>query len=246
MSESPYHDEVLDALLAIGNPRLGLHIPRDRRSELEYCGVRVPSRRRRVQQGFSFSSLPQEDVLNIWDGIWKSSNNGDVMHCALDYCRPIIRKEVMPGWWPLLRTWINRVENWAHADDLSGIYARFFAADQEGLLPQIRSWIASDELWTRRVGLVSTIRYTGKNAIFLPAELAFRLVEPTLDDHRYYIQKGTGWVLRELQQAYPTEFVAFLNTHLHRIGASALTRAIEKLPRENRRSWRAKKQTALA
>ena len=144
----------------------------------------------------------------------------------------------MPNWWPMLSTWINRIENWAHADDLSGIYARYFAADQEGLLPQISLWISSDELWKRRVGLVSSIRYTGKNAIFLPAELAFSLVESTLDDHRYYIQKGTGWVLRELQQVYPSEFITFLDTHIHRVGASALTRAIEKLPREDRQFWR--------
>lgn len=164
------------------------------------------------------------------------------MHCALDYCRTQIRKTVDPSWWDILCQWIEHVENWAHADDLSGIYARFLAADQEKVLPQIKAWIASEALWTRRVGLVSTIRYTGKNAVFLPAELAFGLVEPVLDDHRYYIQKGTGWVLRELNQVYPREFESFLAAHLNRIGASALTRAIEKLPLNDRQSWRERKK----
>lgn len=242
MSDGSYHDEVLNALVAIGNPRLGLHIPKDRRSELKYCGVRVPIRRKRVQQGFSFSSGAPDEVLNIWDDLWKTSDNGDVMHCALDYCRSQIRKTVNPNWWPILRTWINRVENWAHSDDLSGIYALFLATDQEAVLPQIKEWIASQDLWTRRVGLVSTIRYTGKNAVFLPPKLAFSLVEPTLEDHRYYIQKGTGWVLRELQQVYSHDFETFLNTHLDRIGAIALTRAIEKLAPEERQSWRERKK----
>lgn len=241
MSDDSYLDEVLNALRAIGNPRLGLHTPKDRRSELKYCGVRVPNRRKRVQQGFSFSSGAPDEVLATWDDLWKTSDNGDVMHCALDYCRSQIRKTVNPNWWPILRTWINRVENWAHADDLSGIYARFLATDQEAVLPQIRDWIASQDLWTRRVGLVSTIRYTGKNAVFLSPKLAFSLVEPTLDDHRYYVQKGTGWVLRELQQVYPHDFEVFLNIHLDRMGAIALTRAIEKLVHEERQSWRERK-----
>ena len=242
MPHDSYHDEVLSALIAIGNPRLGLHIPKDRRSELLYCGVRVPNRRKRVEQGFSFSTGTPDEVLNIWDNLWKSSNNGDVMHCALDYCQSQVRKTVNPNWWSILRTWISRIENWAHADGLSGIYARFLAADRDVVLPQIKNWIASEDLWTRRVGLVSTIRYTGKNAVFLPSELAFSLIEPTLDDHRYYIQKGSGWVLRELQQVYPHDFETFLNTHLDRIGAIALTRAIEKLAPEERQSWREQKK----
>ena len=242
MADHSYHDEVLKALLEIGNPRLGLHIPKDRRSGLQYCGVRVPNRRKRVEQGFSFSTGSPDEVLNVWDDLWNHSNNGDVMHCALDYCQSQVRKKVNLNWWEILSKWIDRVENWAHADSLSGIYARFLADNQDVVLPQIKTWIASEDLWIRRVGLVSTIRYTGKNAVFLPSELAFDLVEPTLDDHRYYIQKGTGWVLRELSHVYPLDFESFLGTHLDRIGALALTRAIEKLPREDRQSWRERRK----
>ena len=232
------YDEVLDALQEIGNPRLGLHIPIDRKSSLEYCGVRVPARRKRVKQGFSFTDLPDDDVLAIWSEIWHSSPNGDVMHCAIDWYRDRVRKDPREEWWPRLKTWISRIENWCHSDDLSSLYCRYFEADVEGLLPQIQTWIASEELWTRRVGLVSTIRYSGKNAVFLDPDLGFSLIEPVLADHRFYMQKATGWVLREWRKVHPAETDEFLKEHIQTIGKAALSRSVEHLPKEQIADWR--------
>ena len=119
-----YHAEVAQALTAIGNPELGEAIRKDRGSELEHLGIRFPELRKRVKQGFSFYDLPEEEVLEVWDALWKSSPYGDVLFAALEYYAPIVRKHVSPSLWPVIRHWSGRVDNWCHSDGLSSLYSR--------------------------------------------------------------------------------------------------------------------------
>ena len=86
------HSEVLSALEEIGNPKLGERMGPDRVSQLEYSGVRVPNRRKRVIEGFSFYDRSPEEILAIWDDLWTNSPNADVKFCALDYYRDDVRK----------------------------------------------------------------------------------------------------------------------------------------------------------
>jgi len=44
-----YHEEVVQALTAIGNPALGKAIREDRGSQLEHLGIRCPDLRQRVK-----------------------------------------------------------------------------------------------------------------------------------------------------------------------------------------------------
>jgi len=64
-TERDHHDEVAQALTAIGNSELGEAIRKDRGSQLEHLGIRFPELRWRVKQGFSFYALPEEQVLDV-------------------------------------------------------------------------------------------------------------------------------------------------------------------------------------
>ena len=123
-AQRDFHEEVAQALTAIGNPALGETIRKDRGSELEHLGIRFTELRKRVKQGFSFYTLPEEQVLEVWDTLWRSSPYGDVLFAALEYYAPIVRKGVSPDLWPVIRHWSGRVDNWCHSDLLSGVYSR--------------------------------------------------------------------------------------------------------------------------
>ncbi len=86
-----HHDEVLAALKAIGNPRRGEAIRRDRDSALPHLGIAFPALRARVKQGFSFSKRSEPEVLAIWDALWRSSPYGDVLFAAIEALAPIGR-----------------------------------------------------------------------------------------------------------------------------------------------------------
>ena len=240
-----YHDEVLGALQALGSPSLGRHIAKDRGSSLKYVGIRVPALRRRVRQGFSFCDLDQATVLAIWDDLWMGSEWGDVLFAAQEYYGPIIRKHVDDAYWPVMERWIDRVDNWCHADGLSGIYSRLLEADHDAVMPVLKRWNLAEDLWPRRVSIVSLIHYTGKNAVFLAPDEVLPMVDRCVEDRRQPMQKAVGWVLREMWRAYPKEIEDYLRDNAGRIARSAFTRAIERMDAGARKEMRAKQESAM-
>ena len=92
---------------------------------------------------------------------------GDVLFAAEEYYRPRVRKQVDPAYWPVMKRWIARVDNWCHSDGLSGTYSRLLEADPASVMPVLERWNKDEALWPRRVSIVSLIHYSGKNAVFL-------------------------------------------------------------------------------
>ena len=60
---------------------------------------------------------------------------GDVLFAAEEYYRPIVRKRVDGAYWPVMKRWINRVDNWCHADVLSWTYSRLLEANPTTVMP---------------------------------------------------------------------------------------------------------------
>ncbi len=152
-----YHEEVATALKAIGNSAYGEAVRRDRGSDLVHLGIGFPELRRRVKQGFSFYGTTEEEVLAIWDALWKSSPYGDVLFAAVEYYAPLIRKRVPAGLWPVVREWSARVDNWCHADGLSGLYSRLLEHNPAEVYPQIEAWNRAESEWLRRISLTTLI-----------------------------------------------------------------------------------------
>jgi 3-methyladenine DNA glycosylase AlkD len=173
--------------------------------------------------------LPEEQVLEIWDALWKTSPFGEVLFAALEFTAPVVRKQVSPRLWAVVRHWSNRVDNWCHSDGLSAIYSRILESNFAETYPQIESWNLDDNEWLRRISLVSLIHYSGKNAVFLPLNRVLPLVSNCMDDERTTIQSAVGWVLREMGGVYQDEITEFLETHADKMGAQAFSRALERL-----------------
>lgn len=237
--DNPFHDEVVAALRALGDPRLGEAIRLDRRSELQYLGVRVPVLRARVKQGFSFSREPDARVLEIWDDLWRMSPFGDVLFAAVEHYLLRRKSWAEPALWQVVRHWSARVENWAHADTLGGLYSRLLERDRGNVYPELQEWNRAEDQWLRRLSLVSLIHYSGKNAVFLTLDEVLPMVANCLDDHRHYVETAVGWVLREMGNAYPSEVTQFLEAHIGEISSAALTRSLERQTLSERSRLRA-------
>ena len=223
--------------MAIGNPTFGKAVQQDRGSQLKHLGIKFPELRRCVKQGFSFYSLPEEQVLEVWDALWQTSPYGDVLFAALEFYAPMVKKKVGPGLWQVIRQWSERVDNWCHSDGLSAIYSRVLERYPAKVYPQLITWNHSNNEWLRRISLVSLIHYSGRNAVFLPPKKVLPLVSNCLDDQRYYVQTAVGWVLREMGNVYNSEITKYLETYADRVSSPAFSRAIEK--------WSSKERTRL-
>lgn len=237
-----FHDEVREELSRVGNPTLGARIAVDRRSALDYLGIRFPVRRKIVLSGFSFSNRNESEALRIWNDLWMHSSNGDVMFCALDFYKDLLRHGVNAEHWGTIRHWIERVENWAHSDELCTIYSSFLARDEPVQWQDLDAWSQSDDEWFKRVSIVSLLRNSTKYPTYVPFDRAMLFLDRCLDDRRFYIQKAVGWVLGEFRKDYPKQVDEYLHVNLKVIGSPVLTRALERASPDERKKWRQRKK----
>ncbi len=140
-----------------------------------------------------------------------------------------------------------RVDNWAHADSLSCLYARILDEDPKAVLPQLKKWNVSKNPWLRRLSIVSLIYYNSQRQMVLPFEEIISLVKPQLEFEHYYVQKGVGWTLRECHNVYPEETFAFVLEHIRILSSYGFSTAMEKMsPRKREILKRATLKSRLA
>lgn len=90
----------------------------------------------------------------------------------------------------------------------------------------------SENLWTRRIAIISTFAFIKLNAF----DDTLRLCEILLNDKQDLIHKATGWMLREVWKRDKNTLLSFLNKFHKIMPRTALRYSIEKL-NENERKF---------
>jgi 3-methyladenine DNA glycosylase AlkD len=191
--------------------------------------VSVPAQRRAVRAGYGFVSESRAANLAAWDYIWNEGAYRELMCQALYFYQ---QSRVRPLTKPELTTilgWSNRCICWEHSDDLAKIYADVVEANPEWILPSLKRWNSAPNPWLRRMSMTSLIEYARKRRRFLPYEELMAFVLPLIDDDAFYVQKGLGWTVREIGNAYPAQFATFMTGHAARLSPQAWTGATKNM-----------------
>lgn len=210
----------------------------DEQSRLEFWGHQVPRHRELAKMTRVFetargpvalSELSLEDQWKVWLGVWKASSVYDIKSIAMIWMtgpklREIRRKKVSD-----LFKLASEIDNWAHSDSLSSVLAEVLEADTSHL-PQYKKWNQSKNPWLRRQSLVGLYCYARQRKKHLPARVALGLVEPLLTDKHFYVQRGVGWVLREIDRVDSELQRKFVRQNLMKISGVAWFATSELYP----------------
>jgi 3-methyladenine DNA glycosylase AlkD len=191
----------------------------------------VNAQRRLARYKYSFSHLPFNGQILIWDYIWKNADNqGWTKTQAFFYCERYANKpKELTLSWDKLKTWQDFVANWGECDALAKLYTKILEIIPKKVLPVLKRWNKSSSQWKRRQSVVSLLYFQRTKKVFLPFETIIKSVNNLLDDKEYYVQKGVGWTLKELYQVYPKLTYEYLKNNIRRIKPAAYSHAIEKL-----------------
>jgi 3-methyladenine DNA glycosylase AlkD len=200
----------------------------------DFIGLTVPAQRSVFKKGYSFSHLPPEQQFLIWDALWKTAAVYETLTQAIFFAEK--NKRNVPPFilWNYIRSWVSGIDNWAHSDGLSDLYAFLLEEDQEMVYPQLILWNVSENPWERRQSILSLLEYSKKRKKVLPVSKILPLIQRLIPDEHVFVQKAVGWSLRETGNVYPDETWQFLLKHCTALSPAAFVAATEKRSAEDK------------
>lgn len=213
------------------------------RTKLPFLAVRAPVLNQLVRDGFSFYEKPDKEILHIWGQVWNQTFLHDVMSLPLIYYR-WKSSTLTPAHFRAFKSWMERIENWAHADQLCQLFSILYERYPKLVEPTLRQWNRSKNPWKRRASVVSTIYYVSKKRTPPSRQTVLSLVKPLLRDSDPYVQKGVGWQLREAYKLWPREIFVFLEECVLELPAITFSYATEKLSPKDKRRLKLKRSQA--
>ena len=194
----------------------------------QFLGVRVPAVRK-VSKECRDLGLPEVAKL-IESPVHEHRLTGLII-LTLQYPRavPQVKKAIFDLYMSELSR--GNVNNWDLVDaTCRHVVGEHLLNDRSRLF----ELAASDNLWERRVSIISTFAYIARGDPSTSLELAERL----LRDRHDLIHKAIGWTLREVGKRCDERLLCkFLDLHVSVMPRTALRYAIERLPEQTRRRY---------
>lgn len=123
---------------------------------------------------------------------------------------------------------LSNINNW-NLVDFAGpyIFGPYFWSNKPD---QLNAWAASDNLWQKRLAIVST-HYFIKNNNF---DWTLKIAEKLMADPHDLIHKAVGWMLREVGKRDQKRLEKFLDQWTTRMPRTMLRYALERFSKEKR------------
>lgn len=229
------HKTVLKDLKAIGNTDIAEHSrrffktgPGEYAEGDQFLGIRVPEIRKLAGR---FKQLPLKETENLLH-----SEYHEARLCALVILVNRFKKENEQMREAIYQLYLNNtrfINNWdlvdTSAEHIVGAYLLNREKDRT-LLPNLAE---SDNLWERRIAIMSTFHFI-KHGDF---EYTLILSEKLLNDKHDLIHKAVGWMLREIGKRDLKKEEQFLQEHISNMPRTTLRYAIEKFPEPKRKKY---------
>ncbi|MCK9569242.1 DNA alkylation repair protein [Candidatus Pacearchaeota archaeon] len=185
----------------------------------EVLGVSTPESKE-IAKGYKNWNI--YNIYNLFDELWNSNIHDEksvAIHILHQY-----KKDWNLETWKFLKNRISKFKTWEHIDDLATHIFGEILVKNIGLSSEIKEMAVSKNPWERRLAIVATYSLIKKNKI----ELTLRLAEKLVYDDDVYVQKGVGWMLREVGKKNRLAAREFILMHID-MKPQAFSYATEKM-----------------
>lgn len=173
-------------------------------------------------------NLPKKQIFYLCEKLLSAPQNG-YLQIAFDWAFRI-RKQYAKEDLKIFERWIKKyVDGWGSCDDLCSHALGEFVFRFPEVLPNLRKWAKSKNMWFRRASAVALI-YSLRRGKYLNE--AFDTAKILLQDREDLVQKGCGWTLKEASKFYQKEVFDFVIKNKSSMPRVALRYAIEKMPQK--------------
>ncbi len=209
------------------------------KEKVTFYGVRTSVVRKISAHYFSqIRKKPKEELFELCESLLQSGSTEE-RTIAFDWAFRI-KKGYAPLDFSTFESWLKTyVKNWGSCDDLCTHALGEFIFQFPKFIAEVKKWTESENRWLRRasaVVLIYSIRRGG------PIQEGFEIADILLQDGDDMVQKGYGWMLKEVSNLYPEKVFEYVMANKERMPRTSLRYAIEKLPPELKKKAMAKSE----
>jgi 3-methyladenine DNA glycosylase AlkD len=179
------------------------------KNNFDFYGVKAPARREILSQiKPSLNRLDREEIFTLAEALWEEPYR-ESQYIGIDI---LVLKH---KYWDVDH--LTRIEKlittkswWDTVDSLApNIAGRIFTKDTVVKMEWIEKWNYSDNMWLNRSALIHQLRYKENTNL----DLLFALVESHQESKEFFINKASGWALRQASKFYPSEVRTFIDDY---------------------------------
>lgn len=223
----PTSKDVIKALEEIADPEIAEHSGRFFKSGPgeygegdKFLGIRVPKQRAIAKK---YKKLPLDEVSELLQSDFHEVRLTAIFILVYKYekASPNEQEEI----YQFYMNHLEGVNNWDLVDSSAKYIAGHFLYEYGKDRSILYKLSDSDELWKRRVAIMTTFYFVDQSDF----NLTFELAEKYLNDSEDLIHKACGWMLREIGKQDEKMLRNFLDQNYHDMPRTMLRYAIEKL-----------------
>jgi 3-methyladenine DNA glycosylase AlkD len=198
-------------------------------TSLKVYGLRVVDIRKitRTWQR-AHQAVSPEDLLSLVEAMWDGESREERM-VALELLQQY------PRWipdltWARFECWRRDLDNWELTDVLGvAVLGPWVLGDPDTRAEHLWDLVADEDVWSRRLALVSTIglNRARKNVSF-PA-LTLELIDQVKEERHPMISKAVSWMLRDMIKEHPDQVVGYLDENRDVLAAQVVREVSNKL-----------------
>jgi len=216
-------DSIRFALRDAADPSLAPGQQAYMKSTMPYLGVTLPIARRLATQA-ARGVDDAEELRHAATVLWREATHREERYAAttLIGLRPLrARLDMLDLHEEMIRTgaW------WDHVDEVASRVTEVLGAHPLEVTQLMLRWTADDDIWIRRVSIISQLRR--KEAT--DRELLTIAIESNIRDTDFFIRKAIGWALREYAKTDPDWVRAFVRAHEAELSGLSRREALKHL-----------------
>lgn len=191
-------------------------------------GVRAADLRRlaaTAAKEYRRARLAFQEILEISDRLWRRGTVEERMLAIIILSK--FQGDMEPRHWKHFDGWIDSLGNWAETD---GLCTELFAAlieREPDLVERLPPWTRSRNRWRRRSAAVALVPLARRGD---QHDAAFDICKRLAVDRDDMVEKGIGWLLKEISRTQPQAVAGFLLADIDRFSRTTVRYACEKLP----------------
>lgn len=171
-----------------------------------FFGISSPQRielGKNISQIFSISFLDKNLLNSLWD-----EKEREYQYLAMDYLKKY-KKQLVSSDIEWVKSLIVQKSWWDTVDFLAVHLVGYLAQLQPSVIDtHINPWSTDKNMWLNRTAILFQLKYKEKTDF----ELLKKYILQHLGSKEFFINKASGWALREYAKTNPTAVIHFVET----------------------------------